>query len=219
MRNTMLLFFISIAGAMLNIAINRLGLATGIPLYVDTILTVSVTLAGGLFWGVVCGALSNIIGHSIWFRGWEMYLFTLCNIATAFITWLFIRAFPRELQFRQAAPPTALKSNRLNIAMGRIIVLMLLSFALCLAMSILGGSIAALIMGLSPSSIEAWYVTGILSSTLFGYGLPLILVEILSRIPINIIDRLIAAFGGYGIALALHGLLRRVEDSSGRAGI
>jgi hypothetical protein len=34
--------------------------------------------------------------------------------------------------------------------------------------------------------------------------------EILSRIPINIIDRLITAYADYGIALALRALLYRV---------
>jgi hypothetical protein len=37
-------------------------------------------------------------------------------------------------------------------------------------------------------------------------GIPLVLAEILSRIPINIIDRLITAYAGYGIAIALRKL-------------
>jgi hypothetical protein len=44
---------------------------------------------------------------------------------------------------------------------------------------------------------------------MFRQGFPLILAEILSRIPMNIIDRLISAFSGYGIALAISGFLRR----------
>lgn len=204
--------FLSLAGAALNLALNRVTFAYDLPLHMDTVLTVSVTLAAGLFWGVVCGALTSIIYFTIWFRGWEAYLFTLCNIATAFITWLFIRAFPRELSFRQTAPPALLKSSRLNLAIGRIVVLMLLSFALCLAVSILGGFLAALILGFYTPPTGVLGISGKLSDTLFTYDSPLILVEIVSRIPINIIDRLIAALGGYGIALVLRGLAGRTGE-------
>jgi hypothetical protein len=34
-------------------------------------------------------------------------------------------------------------------------------------------------------------------------GLTLLAVEVLCRIPVNILDRLISVFGGYGFALAL----------------
>ena len=206
MRRKVLGLFLSITGAVLNIAINRFCFAAGIPLFLDTILTVSVTLVAGLFWGILCGMLTNIVHHSIWFWGWDAYLFTICNIATAYITWLFMRAFPHELQFLKPSRPVMLKSSRLNMAIGRIVVLMLLSFALCLAMSILGGLLAALIIALEPSRLGLWGVSALLSDT-FGYGLPRILVEILSRIPVNIIDRLIVAFGGYGIARAINALL------------
>ena len=207
----MVFIFLCIAGAMLNIAINRLCILVNVPLYLDTIMTVSVTLAGGLFWGVLCGALTNLVHHSIWFWGWEGYLFTFCNIATAFVTWLFIRLFPRELSFdsetREAAASMKLKSSRLNLVMGRVIVLLLLSFALCLAMSILGGSLTALILGLNPSHSGERGLSVFLSATMFGSHLPVILAEIFSRIPINIIDRLVSVFGAYGIALAIHGIL------------
>jgi hypothetical protein len=47
---------------------------------------------------------------------------------------------------------------------------------------------------------------------MFRQGSPLILAEILSRIPINIIDRLISAFSGFGIALAISGFLRKINN-------
>jgi hypothetical protein len=34
--------------------------------------------------------------------------------------------------------------------------------------------------------------------------LPLLAVDILSRIPVNIVDRFITAFGGYGLGLLFH---------------
>jgi hypothetical protein len=227
MKKTMLLLFLSVLGALLNIAFNRIaGLTVHgvqfLPLFLDTILTVSLTLTGGLFWGILCGALTNLVAHSLTFWGWEGYLFILCNVATAFITWLFVRLFPRELAFGQKAAhrrcEVPLRQDRHSVSktvIDRMIVLILLSFALCIAMSVLGGLIAAFIqVSVTSSTARASFnfSSVILRPIMFPQGgPPLILAEILSRIPINIIDRLITAFAGYGIALALYALVRRVE--------
>jgi hypothetical protein len=216
-----------LAGIILNLAANRFFVYyLGLPLFLDTVFTVSVTLIGGVFWGALCGTLTNLTGKMIWFSGrdWTSYLFFLCNIATAVITWLFIRFFPRELDLSsehakyerkprtagiesrsgKLAPPTKLASPmKLAMSMDRVIVLILLSFALCLAISILGGLISALILLIDPSQTENRILAGLLDDTLSGGAVPIILAEILSRIPVNIIDRLITAFAGYGIALLL----------------
>jgi hypothetical protein len=82
-----------------------------------------------------------------------------------------------------------------------------LSNSLCsarrFAMSILGGLITVFIQYMqmyteaaNPSSIITKF-----GDTLPGLNLPLVLTEIISRIPINIVDRLIAAFAGFGLAL------------------
>jgi hypothetical protein len=206
MKKKLFMVFLCIAGALLNIAFNKIAGVTVLPLYVDTILTISLTLTGGLFWGALCGFLTNIITHTINLSPWEVYLFTLCNIATAYITWLFIRYFPRELKPGFIPSETAPASRRWGKGIDKIIVLTLLSFALCIAMSIMGGMITAftelvsfyaLRPEINPSSV-------VLRPIMFpGGGPPLIITEILSRIPINIADRLISVFAGYGIALML----------------
>ena len=209
----MLKLFLCIAGALLNIALNMLCTKFGIPLYMDTVLTVSVTFGCGLFWGALTGALTNLIGHTLQFWGWEGYLFALCNIATAFITYLFMRFFPKELtraisrgrDTGQAAPRSSLtgifpNSFRLSGVMDRVIILILLSFSLCITMSVLGGLLTYLIQVIRDTS-ENNPASVVLGSTMFSQTLPPIFVEILSRIPINIIDRLLTAFSGYGIAL------------------
>jgi hypothetical protein len=220
MRKKAVMFLLCIAGALLNIAICRLFAgAAALPLYLDTVLTISLTLAGGLFWGILCGVLTNLISHTfLYFWGWEGYLFILCNAATAVITFMFVRFFPRELNLTgkrdMPAKDMPRKSQLLDFVMDRIIVIALLSFSLSIVMSILGGLIAAFIQLLrtpphgSVSNPASYPDLGL---TMFRQGLPVILAEILSRIPINIIDRLISAFGGYGIALAISGFLRRIE--------
>jgi predicted lipid-binding transport protein (Tim44 family) len=173
------------------------------PLFLDTVFTVTLTLTGGLFWGALTGALTNVIYNTFFFWGWEGYLFALCNIATALVTWLFMRFFPRELgQTPDASQPTPspLKSRRFEMVADKVIVLILLSFGLCIAMSVLGGLISALIQIFNPSYAKEPFVSAAMSDQ----NLPLILTEIMSRFPQNIIDRLITAFAGYGFALALH---------------
>ncbi|MDR1802644.1 MAG: hypothetical protein LBQ94_03475 [Treponema sp.] len=218
MSKKILMPVLCLAGVALNIAINRFFVYyLGLPLFMDTIFTVTVTLIGGPFWGALCGALSTIIGKTIWFSNWISYLFFLCSIATALITWLFIRLFPSELNLssEQAKYEKMLltagiagRSGKLAQSMNRVIVLLLLSFALCLAISILGGLISGLILLVNPSQIGERVLAGLLSDTMSGGAVPVFLAEILSRIPVNIIDRLIAAFGGYGVAVIFRRTVR-----------
>jgi len=219
MRKNVVLSVLCIVGAFLNVAINILiNRAAGLPLYLDTILTVSLTLTGGLFWGLLTGFLTNIIGPTLYFYGWEGYLFVICNMATALVTWLFIRFFPRELGLSnvslaetQDMPSASQKSSsrRLAEAINTMIVLILLSFSLCLVISILGGVIATFIQSINPAVSGKQGLSADLTATMFGKNIPVVLAEILSRIPVNIIDRLITVFAGYGIALILRNLLRR----------
>jgi hypothetical protein len=198
---------ICFAGILLNITIHKLCTSFGIQLYLDTVFTVAVTLSCGLFWGVLCGALTNLIAYSVWFWGWEAYLFALCNIATAVVTWLFMRLFPRELGFIRKTPETTLfRSTRLSRVMDTVIALTFLAFALCIAMSVMGGVISAAIWGACSSypyesSLLIW-----LRKTMFAENAPTLVKEIVARIPVNMIDRIITAFFGYGIAV----IIRRV---------
>jgi len=205
MRKFILLFFFSITGAALNVGINRVFAVSGIglPLYIDTVLTITVTFIGGLFWGCLTGALTNIAGHTLNFWGWEGYLFTLCSITTAVITWLFIRAFPVELTFNQNKKTHAFnysKSRQLDKLMNIVFALTLLSFVLCIAMSIMGGLISFFIEIIRTQSTQNDVMNPASQPSGFYAGFPLILREIVSRIPINIIDRIISVFAGFGFA-------------------
>ncbi|MDR0447649.1 MAG: hypothetical protein LBH07_03175 [Treponema sp.] len=203
---------ICLAGVLLNVVITILFYR--IPLYMDTIMTVAVTFLCGLPWGVLCGVLTSITGHTLWFWSWLAYLFTLCSIATAIITWLFIRFFPGALtvviEGESKTQTIAFRSSYLNRIMDRVVALILLSFALCIAMSILGGLISVFIQFINNAYTDDPNRFAFLGRVLFDENSPVILVEIMSRIPVNIVDRLIAAFAGFGIALGFHSLLQRL---------
>jgi len=185
-------------------------------MFLDTIFTITVTLLAGPFWGSLTGASTNIIIHTIEFWGWEGYLFALCNVATALLTYLFMRLFPRELSlphrqdalFNFGALP---KSRRFAFAMERIVVLTLLSFKLCLAMSVMGGFISAMIQIFDPSRIGMPDLSPYQFHEITPKHVSFILAEIIVRIPMNIIDRLVSAFGGYAIALALAFLYKWIK--------
>ncbi|MCL2209903.1 MAG: hypothetical protein FWC19_09710 [Treponema sp.] len=205
MRKTVLMFLLCIFGTALNVIFNKVfaGSGIGLPLYMDTVLTITVTFIGGLFWGCLTGVLTNIVGHTMSFWGWEGYLFSLCNILTAVITWKFSRIFISELTFMSDKNKTEntsfFKSRRLDNIMSRIFILMLLSFILCFAISIMGGLIASFI-----EIIKTPQSANLASQHSDFYGrLPLVLKEIVSRIPINIIDRIISVFAGFGIAYVI----------------
>jgi len=216
MRKIIEMMLISLTGALLNIAIGKICVFLfGLPLFLDTIFTITVTLSCGLMWGAICGTLTNLISHTIFGVGFGGYLFSICNAATALVVWLFMRLFPRELNFNPGAwepLPAWHKSSRLSMIMDKLIVLILLSFALCLVMSILGGLIASIILSNSAFPVKTT-VSAAFSSSISGQNLPLILTEIFSRIPVNIIDRLISAFAGFCIAYSLRSFFRFSSQS------
>ena len=213
MRKIIGSFVFCIAGALLNMIVYKVFISMmGLPLYLDTIFTITVTFIYGPVWGVLTGALTNITSISVY--GLEYYLFALCNIAAALITWFFIRLFPRELDLRMNVVYTSLPlyqagssrlSAHLSAVMDRVIVLTLLSFALCLAMSILGGCISVFIGLFKAAAVNPAAV-----QTMFHRNIPMLLNEILSRVPINIIDRLISSFAAFGVALGVFQILKRM---------
>ena len=203
-----LMLFLCTSGSVINVILNIFASQfMFLPLYMDTIFTISITFLAGPVWGCFTGLLTNLIGHTYNFWGFESYLFALCNIATALITWMFCRIFPDKLTYRHISADYAsfasAKSRYLDEIMSKAFALTLLSFTLCFAISILGGLITFFIE-LIRSSAENNPVTNPASvPTMFYSDMPFLAKEIMSRIPINIIDRLISAFLGFGIGLII----------------
>jgi hypothetical protein len=78
---------------------------------------------------------------------------------------------------------------------------------MCIVISILGGLTAVFIQfgwGSSNPGPELFFNLALLRKTL-----PTAIVEILARIPLNIIDRLLSILGGYGVAALLWRLFPR----------
>jgi hypothetical protein len=97
--------------------------------------------------------------------------------------------------------------------MDRVIVFLLLAFSLCAAMSVMGGLVAVAVRHLSSSAFVVEEGPELLFRlALIRKNLPLPLVEILSRFPLNTIDRLVSVFAGCGLAA----LISKAAAATGR---
>jgi hypothetical protein len=183
------------------------------PLYLDTVFTAMTAFYGGLGPGVLTGLLTNLIINTIWFTGWGGYLFGICNGIVALLTVLFVRLCPDELDLGREGLSLARWSRRLSRVLYRLTALFLLAFALTVALSISGGFVAFCIKAFIPSSADITGPEEFYAPPLAGRAWPALLVEIMSRIPVNVLDRLLAAFCGYALAWGMTAL-RRLRSRS-----
>ena len=207
-RRYLFLIIVAIAGAALNLIVHfGTRYAMGIPLFLDTIFTITVTLYAGLLAGILTGFLTNLGMTLMMFTGWGYLLYALCNILSALITAYLVRLFPEELSIT----PTSGRRpypGALSVFIERIAALFFLSIVMCFAVSLLGGLIAVLLEAVyGPDVWGGAELT--LRLELVRQKIPAVLTSVLSRIPINIVDRLISVFAGFGAAWLLGRLAAR----------
>jgi hypothetical protein len=181
-----------------NFGLSRISGLLGLGLYLDTVFTVGAAFAGGLAAGLITAALSTI-AYGLSYTYWGFWLFGLCSAAAALL------AHGAQRFFLSRYVPAA--GNEEAPPLDRIIMLVVLSLAMCVLMSLMGALIAVFIQlvlrrPLYDVSAETWLKVGLLRQ-----GLDLAAAELFARIPVNIVDRFISVFGGYGAALLLKRLL------------
>jgi hypothetical protein len=199
------------AGIALNLGLSAfVQFAVRLPLFLDTLGTVLLTLYGGFWAGALTGVLTNIILVPLYQVPPVIGMYAICSVAAALVTSLFVHIFPGEFApCRRCAAPQQKNLPGTYAASPtlaeRLIALFAFSLALCFAMSILGGIISALLQ----TPLAPGIGTDLTLSRLIymRHGLPTVVVEIMARLPVNIIDRLITAFGAYWLALLLRTIL------------
>jgi hypothetical protein len=188
----MLFFCVCAAGAnyLLAIPLWRIGA----PLFMDTLFTLAVAFLAGPLWGCVSAVFTTALFFILNDDILPNTLYALCSIGGVFLADFFRRAY------HLLEPP---KGNIFFNTMSNIIpALFILSLSMCMLMSVLGGLIAWLIT--TVWSVPSHYFP--YSYFLLGLrlnNLPVPLAEILSRVPVNIPDRLLSIYGAYGLALSL----------------
>lgn len=171
------------------------------PLYLDTVFTVAITFCAGLAPGLITGlALSPFFTRVVYkyllnipdSSAWLVSVFTICVFVEIILVCLFrTKIKPREEIFLKKPSPHSFT--------GIAVQLVTLAAVDCIALSVSGGLIDFVLTLLSAPKIFSPEDTFKLS--LLKNNAPFLAAAVLSRIPINIVDRFIAVFCGYGISL------------------
>jgi hypothetical protein len=177
-------------------------------LYLDTIFTAAAAFAGGLVTGLICAVLTTVIYGMAYFieNGTPYfsayYLYILCSITVVLLVRLFARFFPDECERVRVICGKEPYNGKINQG-SLFIMLAVLSLVMCVVVSVMGGLISAgitVVTGVVDKSgpPETYFRLGFIRQ-----GFSLTASEIFARFPVNIADKTIAVFGGYGIAFII----------------
>ena len=169
-----------------------------LPLFVDTVFTAAVTFYAGLIPGLVTALLTWVIGFTI--KDDIVTPFIICSIAEVIIIFLLK---PYEVNTRMLN-----KEKKHTIFIIILAKLMVLYVAVCIAISILGGLVDYVFYTVLPNSKPAFSAEDAFKEWFLESPFPVLPMNILSRLPVNLVDRFIVIFGGYFISRALKRCLK-----------
>ncbi|MDR0455300.1 MAG: hypothetical protein LBH20_01270 [Treponema sp.] len=187
-----------LVSAFANVVVSHL--FSGVPLYLDTVFNAAIVFSAGLFAALVTGILLFPIAAFFVLRYYDglpleislLNVWLICVAVEILIIWFFYKRMKKQ-------EAVFLEKPSLNSFTGVGAFLLVLAMIDCVAVSITGGIIDfVLIVRQTPRTFspEDSFKLGLLQN-----NVPLMATTILSRIPINIADRIIVVFGGYGISL------------------
>jgi len=179
-----------------------------LPLYFDTLFTVAVLFSAGLVPALITAILLPVFTTFEYTylmnleieTAWWTYLFVFCVIFEVLLVFFFRnRIKPLDKDFR--------KNPSLFTFINLATLLMLIVVLDCITVSVTGGIIDFfLTLHKAP---KAFYPEDSFKLGLLRNNVPLLASAILSRIPINVIDRFFVIFGGYGVSLLYRKILKK----------
>lgn len=189
-----------------------------VPLYVDTVFTAAMCFTAGMYAGIITGAVLSPLFFFIVFRfllkeTFDVTLirniFVICIIVEVILVSYFYKKIikPREAAFLEKH---SVKQDILFAFFPVAVQLILLVVLDCIVISVIGGIIEFIIDQFSVS--WKYSPSDIFKFGFLRYNAPVLATGILSQIPINIVDRFIVIFGGYGISLVFRRWLSTKED-------
>ncbi|WP_010263772.1 hypothetical protein [Treponema primitia] len=193
LKLTLLCFLAVTANFFLNILTGR---GFRLSLFLDTVFSVALTFATGLVPGIAASILSAIIINTHDHAPLFNYFFVLCSIVEVILVWMYCRRLskPREPFISTVAS------------------LLLLYLTTCVVISVLGGLIDYCIFAVASRAKDSFSPEDIFKLGLLRNNVPVLWSDIFSRIPINLIDRFVVIFGGYGVSrLMVRFLIRNKE--------
>ncbi|AEF85253.1 hypothetical protein TREPR_3522 [Treponema primitia ZAS-2] len=168
-----------------------------LPLYLDTLFTCAVTFAAGLLPGICTAVLTATTFPYIFYGVHKDTLFVLCSIAEVLLIW----SFRRRLSEEKGAPVQVSFVNK-------VAVLFILAVFACLMESLLGGVIDYFLFNFWGETKFRYSPEDRFKLGLLRNNMPLLWASIISRLPINIVDRFIVIFGGYSVSLGIRKFFR-----------
>ena len=171
-----------------------------IPLYVDTVFTAAMCFYAGLVPGLLTAVLSSVFFSLVYvfLQGfpaqnvWMVNVFIICVILEVLTVWLYRKKMkPSETAF--------LENPCIDSFINIPIHLLILAFIACLTVSIAGGIIDSVFNHFNI--IRSPGPNANFKMVLLRNDVTYLAAAILSRIPINIVDRFIVVFGGFGISI------------------
>jgi hypothetical protein len=167
-----------------------------LPLFLDTLFSAAITFSAGLLPGIATTILPFVI-FALRQQPPEPNFFVFCSIAEVFLIWIFHRRFKKSWTMSPAAKPAPYS---FIVAASSLLILALMD---CAMISILGGAIDTTVFMLFSRTKVLFSPEGTFRLGLLRNGVPLLWANILSRFPINLVDRFIVIFGGYGVSLLI----------------
>jgi hypothetical protein len=169
-----------------------------LPLFLDTVFTCVVSFAAGPVPGIASAVLTTAV---IGFRDDRTYLFVLCSIAEVL---LICRLKPPVPGLKRKTRISAgIPLPETNFFVSAFALLLLLYVAACLTVSVLGGLIDFILYDVFAGNKLHYSPEDTFKMGLLRHGPPILITNILSRIPINIVDRFITIFGGFSLSLLI----------------
>ena len=163
------------------------------PLYLDTVFTAAITFAFGPAPGIIVAILTWLI-PCIFHRSFTF--FVICSMAEVLIIY--------GLKPKAADIPGFASKEKIIASYTALAVKLMLLYILCaVTISVLGGVLNQLMQIYVEGHSLYFSVDDTFKPGLIVYNFPGLAVNILARIPVNIVDRFIVIFGGYFISQGL----------------
>lgn len=197
-RRWLIIIISTILSIVINIGFNHLTIfILHVPLFLDTVGTVTLTFFCGWIPGLVCAFATTLLDSII--GGYFLQLPTLyviCSFFAVFISYKFKRNIFNT-----------------NMIIVRICYLFILAMIMCVVISILGGIIDSFCITYSNYKSTYPVASDFFKPNFIKLGLSQLGTNIVSRFPINIVDRLFTCFISYGLSLLFSLLVK--QDNKG----
>jgi hypothetical protein len=171
-----------------------------LPLFLDTVFTCAVAFAAGPVPGIAVAALSIAVTS---IRDNSTWIFVLCSITEVLLIWLMKPGVSRKDSAGRPETGRGMSGLSPETFISTFVAFLLLYIAACVTVSVLGGIIDFILYEVFMETKLSYSPEDTFKMGFLRDGSPAVVTNILSRIPINIINRFVTIFGGFSLSLVI----------------